>query len=59
MSEDTYKAFELCRERLHELLSENNINLEIHKDNLTTINNNIVNKNRDSSVPYFFKKEPQ
>ena len=27
------------------LVHENNINLEIHKDNLTTINNNIVNKN--------------
>ena len=29
MSEDTYKAFELCRETLHELLNENNINLDI------------------------------
>jgi len=27
------------------IIHENNINLEIHKDNLTTINNNIVNKN--------------
>ena len=27
------------------LVHENNINLEIHKDNLTTINNSIVNKN--------------
>ena len=28
MSEDTYKAFELCREQLHVFLNENNINLE-------------------------------
>ena len=29
MSEDTYNAFELCRETLHESLNENNINLDI------------------------------
>ena len=28
MSEDTYKAFELCREQLREFINENNINLE-------------------------------
>jgi len=28
MSEDTYKAFELCREQLHEFVHDNNINLE-------------------------------
>ena len=28
MSEDTFKAFELCREQLHVFLNENNINLE-------------------------------
>ena len=28
MSEDTYNAFELCREQLHEFINENNINLE-------------------------------
>jgi hypothetical protein len=28
-SEDTFNAFELCRETLHELLNENNINLDI------------------------------
>ena len=28
MSEDTYKAFELCREQLHEFVHGNNINLE-------------------------------
>ena len=28
MSEDTYKAFELCREQLHEFVHDNSINLE-------------------------------
>ncbi len=28
MSEEKYKAFDECREQLHEFLNENNINLE-------------------------------
>ena len=28
MSEDAYRAFELCREQLHEFVNDNNINLE-------------------------------
>ena len=28
MSDDTHKAFELCREQLHEFVHDNNINLE-------------------------------
>ena len=28
MSEDTYNAFEVCREQLREFINENNINLE-------------------------------
>jgi hypothetical protein len=28
MSEDTYKAFELCREQLHEFINDNNISLD-------------------------------
>ena len=28
MSEDTYNAFEACRESLHDFINENNINLE-------------------------------
>jgi hypothetical protein len=28
MSADTYNAFELCREQLHEFINENNITLE-------------------------------
>ena len=28
MSEDTYKAFELCREQLREFINDNNISLD-------------------------------
>ena len=28
MSEDTYKAFEVCREQLHEFINYNNISLD-------------------------------
>jgi len=28
MSEDTYRAFEVCRDQLHEFINENNINKE-------------------------------
>jgi hypothetical protein len=28
MSEDTYKAFEDCREQLHEFINDNNISLD-------------------------------
>ena len=28
MSEDTYNAFELCREQLHEFINDNNISLD-------------------------------
>tara|TARA_R110000796_G_scaffold35258_1_gene90753 strand:- start:153 stop:380 length:228 start_codon:yes stop_codon:yes gene_type:complete len=29
MSEDTYNALELCREKLHEIMNERNINFDI------------------------------
>lgn len=29
MSEDTYNAFELCREQLHEFINGNDINLDL------------------------------
>ena len=28
MSEDTYNAFEVCREQLHEFINDNNISLD-------------------------------
>ena len=32
MSEDTYRALELCREQLHEFINENNVNLEAEEE---------------------------